>query len=202
MAKLTSAAPPADARPLTFASLHVCRIIKFRFEAFGRKITNLNKFHEGIYSDLRNLKSGDGSVCEDPKSSFLQVLHAYGTINTRKQQKVFRWEYLPHDRLFLSQLDRDLERQARGQETVSVAVAEPALSFTYNPTKSLLEQLGFEKTRAAVTATSSDRNLPATRLARGGHRRTSKRSISRAGLDGLCLGVAETPARVYEALGL
>ncbi|KDN41441.1 hypothetical protein K437DRAFT_226801 [Tilletiaria anomala UBC 951] len=173
-------------------------MLRFRFEAFGRRIININKFHEGIYSDLRNLRSGDGSVCEQPRSPFLQVLHAYNAVNTRKQQKVFKWDHTPHDRLFLAQLDRDLERQTKGLETVSVPVAEPALSFTWDASKSLLEQLGYEKTRAAVTNVKDH----VVQKAKSSSRRVAaNKSMTHAGLHGLVLGVYNTPAFALSAIG-
>lgn len=47
---------------------------------------------------------------------------------------------MPHDRLFLDALERDLKREKMGQEPTTVIVGEPALSFTYDPKKSLYEQ--------------------------------------------------------------
>ena len=149
----------------------------------------------------RNLRSGNGSVCEEPRSAFLQILHAYSAVNTSKQQKVFKWEQTPHDRLFLAQLDRDLERQSRGQETVSVPVAEPALSFVHNPSKTLLEQLGFEKTRAAVTM-SNEGSATASKSGRTANRRQSSKSITLEGLNGLVLGTYDPPTFAADALGL
>lgn len=138
-------------------------------------------------------------MCEEPRSSFLQILAAYDAVNTRKQQKVFRWSQTPHDRIFLAQLDRDLERQAKGLDTVSESVAEPALSFTWTLSKSLLEQLGFEKTRAAVTM-MSEPGL-AHKATRDGNRRRTGRAISREGLKGLGLGAFEPPQHAITALG-
>ncbi|KAK4994360.1 hypothetical protein LTR28_000905, partial [Elasticomyces elasticus] len=36
----------------------IVRCLSFRFQAFGRPVKNSKKFEEGIFSDLRNLKSG------------------------------------------------------------------------------------------------------------------------------------------------
>lgn len=43
--------------------------------------------------------------------------------------KVFYWFSVPHDRLFLDALERDLKREKAGQEPTSQVVGEPALSF-------------------------------------------------------------------------
>lgn len=48
---------------------------------------------------------------------------------------------MPHDRLFLDALERDLKRERIGTESTTVAVQEPALSFVFDATQSLYEQL-------------------------------------------------------------
>lgn len=48
---------------------------------------------------------------------------------------------MPHDRLFLDALERDLKRERMGTESTTVAVQEPALSFVFDATQSLYEQL-------------------------------------------------------------
>ncbi len=62
-------------------------------------------------------------------------------IRTQKKQKVFYWYSVPHDRLFLDALERDLKREKMGQEATTVAVNEPALSFEFDSSQSLFEQL-------------------------------------------------------------
>jgi transcription factor STE12 len=47
---------------------------------------------------------------------------------------------VPHDRLFLDALERELKREQMGQEPTTQIVGEPAMSFTYDPKKSLYEQ--------------------------------------------------------------
>lgn len=47
---------------------------------------------------------------------------------------------VPHDRLFLDALERDLKREKMGLEPTTVITGEPALSFTYDPKRSLYEQ--------------------------------------------------------------
>ncbi|EMD35201.1 hypothetical protein CERSUDRAFT_158065 [Gelatoporia subvermispora B] len=118
----------------------IVRALVFRFEAFGRPVRNMKKFEEGVFSDLRNLKPGVDACLEEPKSPFLDLLFKYQCIRTQKKQKVFYWFSVPHDRLFLDALERDLKREKMGLESTTVVVGEPALSFTYDPKRSLYEQ--------------------------------------------------------------
>lgn len=117
------------------------RCLAFRFQAFGRPVKNSKKFEEGIFSDLRNLKAGTDATLEEPKSAFLDFLYKNNCIRTQKKQKVFYWYSVPHDRLFLDALERDLKREKMGQEATTVAVSEPALSFEFDSSQSLYEQL-------------------------------------------------------------
>lgn len=132
----------------------IVRCLSFRFQAFGRPVKNSKKFEEGIFSDLRNLKSGTDASLEEPKSAFLDFLYKNNCIRTQKKQKVFYWYSVPHDRLFLDALERDLKREKMGQEATTVAVAEPALSFEFDSSQSLFEQL----TKAQQTNSSSFNN--------------------------------------------
>lgn len=102
---------------------------------------NSKKFEEGIFSDLRNLKAGTDATLEEPKSPFLDFLYKNNCIRTQKKQKVFYWYSVPHDRLFLDALERDLKREKMNQEATTVAVSEPALSFEFDSSQSLYEQL-------------------------------------------------------------
>ncbi|KAI0857974.1 STE like transcription factor [Xylaria cubensis] len=119
----------------------IVRCLSFRFQAFGRPVRNSKKFEEGIFSDLRNLKSGTDASLEEPKSPFLDFLYKNNCIRTQKKQKVFYWYSVPHDRLFLDALERDLKREKMGQEATTMAQNEPALSFQYDSSQSLYEQL-------------------------------------------------------------
>ncbi|KAF8147834.1 hypothetical protein B0H34DRAFT_833963 [Crassisporium funariophilum] len=125
----------------------IVRALVFRFEAFGRPVRNMKKFEEGVFSDLRNLKPGVDACLEEPKSPFLDLLFKYQCIRTQKKQKVFYWFSVPHDRLFLDALERDLKREKMGLEPTTHIVGEPALSFTYDAKKSLYEQ--FSKAQGA-----------------------------------------------------
>ena len=129
----------------------VVRCLAFRFQAFGRPVKNTKKFEEGIFSDLRNLKAGTDASLEEPKSPFLDFLFKNNCIRTQKKQKVFFWYSVPHDRLFLDALERDLKREKAGQETTTTAEREPALSFQFDASQTLFEQL----TKAQQTNNSS-----------------------------------------------
>jgi hypothetical protein len=119
---------------------------------FGRPVTNLKKFEEGIFSDLRNLKPGMDASLEEPKSEFLEMLYKNNCIRTQKKQKVFFWFSVPHDRLFLDALERDLKREKMGLEPTSVAVAEPATSLSLDTTQELFDQLRKSMSLSAVAA--------------------------------------------------
>ena len=136
----------------------IVRCLSFRFQAFGRPVKNSKKFEEGIFSDLRNLKSGTDASLEEPKSAFLDFLYKNNCIRTQKKQKVFYWYSVPHDRLFLDALERDLKREKMNQEATTAAVSEPALSFEFDSSQSLFEQL----TKAQQANTSSFAGTNAT----------------------------------------
>lgn len=117
------------------------RCLSFRFQAFVRLVKNTKKFEEGVFSVLRNMKAGSDATLEEPKSPLLDFLHKQNCIRSLKKQKVFYWYSVPHDKLLLDALDRDLRREKMGQETITVAIAEPALSFEFDSSRSLFEQL-------------------------------------------------------------
>ncbi|CAE6534719.1 unnamed protein product [Rhizoctonia solani] len=148
----------------------IVRALVFRFDAFARPVRNMKKFEEGVFSDLRNLKPGNDACLEEPKSPFLDLLFKYQCIRTQKKQKVFYWFSVPHDRLFLDALERDLKREKMGLEPTTVVVGEPARSFSYDPKRTLYEQFvasrggeGDELDRAMRAAErSSDNSYPAS----------------------------------------
>ena len=135
------------------------RCLAFRFQAFGRPVKNSKKFEEGVFSDLRNLKAGTDAALEEPKSPFLDFLYKNNCIRTQKKQKVFFWYSVPHDRLFIDALERDLKREALGQEATTAAVSDPALSFEYDSTISLYDQL--EKAHRGTAAPAFGEVRPA-----------------------------------------
>ncbi|KAK0803835.1 Transcription factor mst12 [Friedmanniomyces endolithicus] len=138
----------------------IVRCLAFRFQAFGRPVKNAKKFEEGIFSDLRNLKSGTDASLEEPKSAFLDFMYKNNCIRTQKKQKVFYWYSVPHDRLFLDALERDLKREKMGQEPTTVAVNEPALSFEFDSSQSLFEQLTKAQQNNQSTFTAQPSSMP------------------------------------------
>lgn len=159
--------------PLTFnrsnlfhiSGTDIVRCLAFRFQAFGRPVKNSKKFEEGIFSDLRNLKSGTDASLEEPKSPFLDFLYKNNCIRTQKKQKVFYWYSVPHDRLFLDALERDLKREKMGQEATTVAVNEPALSFEFDSSQSLFEQLTKAQQSSQSTYPTQPQSLPQSQSA-------------------------------------
>ncbi|KAI9280108.1 STE like transcription factor-domain-containing protein [Sporodiniella umbellata] len=119
----------------------IVRSLTFRFHAFGRPVSNPKKFEEGIFSDLRNLKPGHDARLEEPKSDLLDTLYKNNCIRTQKKQKVFYWFSVPHDRLFLDALERDLKREKMGLESTTQALVRPATLLTLNSTQELFDDL-------------------------------------------------------------
>lgn len=119
----------------------IVRCLSFRFEAFGREITNRKKFEEGIFSDLRNLKCDTDAVLEQPKSEFLDYLYRNNCVRTQKKQKIFYWFSVNHDRLFQDALERDLKKELGGKSSSTTPVRDPALSFQYDGSRTLHDQL-------------------------------------------------------------
>jgi len=118
----------------------IVRCLTFRFQAFGRPVENQKKFEEGVFSDLRNLKPGTDAILEEPKSAFLDLLFKNNCIRTQKKQKVFHWYSVPHDRLFLDALERDLKREKMGVEPTSKAEAHPAVSINLDTTQAMFDE--------------------------------------------------------------
>lgn len=132
----------------------------YKMQNFGRIVTQNKKFEEGIFSDLRNLKCGVDSILEQPKSAFLAFLFKNLCLKTQKKQKVFFWFSVPHDKLFLDALERDLKRESLSQLSSTKAVSQLALSFHYDlsPSKPLHKQINeyFQNIRKSKNPT----NLP------------------------------------------
>lgn len=121
----------------------IVRCILYKFQHFGRTITDRKKFEEGIFSDLRNLKSGEDAVLENPKLDFLEFLYKNSCLRTQKKQKVFYWFNVPHDKLMADALERDIKKEKLNQVPTLIALREPALLFQYveDKSRSLYEQL-------------------------------------------------------------
>ena len=92
------------------------------------------------------------------QSPFLDLLFKYQCIRTQKKQKVFYWYSVPHDRLFLDALDRDLKREKMGHPPTTHVVGEPALSFTYDPKRTLYDQYA-KKSTATELESDQDADL-------------------------------------------
>ena len=138
----------------------IVRSLTFRFYAFGRPVTNAKKFEEGIFSDLRNLKPGLDARLEEPKSELLDMLYKNNCIRTQKKQKVFFWFSVPHDRLFLDALERDLKREKMGMEPTTHPLAEPAASISLDSTQELFDQLRKSMSQsAAATAQAIEQDI-------------------------------------------
>lgn len=138
----------------------IVRTLLHRFHLFGRPVTNLKKFEEGIFSDLRNLKPGMDASLEEPKSEFLEMLYKNNCIRTQKKQKVFFWFSVPHDRLFLDALERDLKREKINLDPTSIAIAEPATSLSLDTTQELFDQLRKSMSLSAVAAAHAMDDMP------------------------------------------
>lgn len=119
----------------------IVRCLSFRFEAFGREISNRKKFEEGIFSDLRNLKCDNDAVLEQPKSEFLDFLYRNSCVRTQKKQKIFYWFSVNHDRLFQDALERDLKKELTKKKSSTTPVRDPAISFQYDGSRTLHDQL-------------------------------------------------------------
>ncbi|CAO3694395.1 unnamed protein product [Rhizopus stolonifer] len=131
----------------------IVRSLTFRFHAFGRPVTNPKKFEEGIFSDLRNLKPGHDARLEEPKSELLDMLYKNNCIRTQKKQKVFYWLSVPHDRLFLDALERDLKREKMGLESTTEAIVRPATLLTLDSTQELFDDLRKNMSKASPLVT-------------------------------------------------
>lgn len=119
----------------------IVRCIAYKMHHLGRKITDRKKFEEGIFSDLRSLKSGTHAVLEDARSPFLKFLHKNQCLRTQKKQKVFFWFSVPHQKLFSDVLERDLKREQANQSSTTVTTNSIMKSFKFDQSgTSILEQ--------------------------------------------------------------
>ncbi|OCF37614.1 hypothetical protein I316_00741 [Kwoniella heveanensis BCC8398] len=167
----------------------IVRALAFRFEAFGRPVRAVKKWEEGVFSDLRNLKPGPDATLEEPKSKLLEYLFRNGCIRTQKKVclSLVHLFSVPHDRLFLDALERDLKREKAGLTPTTVVSGEPALSFRYDPTRSLYDQFAGQNpglgssaadTTAQVTTIPLDICAPASHTRIGASRSESDRPRS------------------------
>ncbi|KAI8851464.1 STE like transcription factor-domain-containing protein, partial [Chytridium lagenaria] len=80
-------------------------------------------FEEGVFSDLRSLKPGVDATLEESRSEFLEYLFRANCI------RLF-WFSVPHDRLFMDALERDLKRESLGIEPTTMALTPMSLEAT------------------------------------------------------------------------
>lgn len=147
----------------------IVRCIVYKFEHFGRKITDRKKFEEGIFSDLRNLKCGTDAILELPRSEFLEFLFKNSCLRTQKKQKVFFWFNVPHDKLMADALERDLKKEKLGQVATTTAHKDPAISFKYDESSSLYNQLAehMEKQKKINQIPSADDPIELPQINKG-----------------------------------
>jgi hypothetical protein len=88
----------------------IVKCIVFLFSAAGRPILARKKFEEGVFSDLRNVKVGQGAILENAHSSFLSFLFQNNCIRTQKKQKVFEWSSVPIAKFFADAVERESKR--------------------------------------------------------------------------------------------
>ncbi|GHJ84602.1 hypothetical protein NliqN6_1004 [Naganishia liquefaciens] len=130
----------------------IVRALAFRFEAFGRPVRTamIKKFEEGVFSDLRNLKPGEDASLEKPKAIERvpgSAIQAWMYSDPEEAEGLLLPSFLPlprfsvpHDRLFLDALERDLKREKDGLQATTEVIGEPARSFRWDPSRSLFEQ--------------------------------------------------------------
>lgn len=119
----------------------IVRCIAYKMYHIGREIVDRKKFEEGIFSDLRALKTGTHSILENSRSPFLKFLHRNQCLRTQKKQKVFFWFSVPHNKLFADVLERDLKKELSNQSATTKPISDVIRSFKYDQSLPLLEQL-------------------------------------------------------------
>jgi len=142
----------------------IVKALVYRFESSGRVIRNMKKFEEGVFSDLRNLKPGKAASLEEPRSGFLDFLHKNHCIRTQKKQKVFHWLAVPHDKLYLDSLEREVKREnepesAEGvdadkghQRKRSLITVESGESSTTSTSSTTSSRVSIKKNRSASSS--------------------------------------------------
>ncbi|PJF17635.1 STE12 [Paramicrosporidium saccamoebae] len=74
-------------------------VYRLRMEGSVVSLSEMKKFEEGVFSDLRHLKTGQGARLEEARSEFLEWLCRHGCIRTQKKQKVYYWNSVDVNRL-------------------------------------------------------------------------------------------------------
>ncbi|KAL1915460.1 uncharacterized protein VTP21DRAFT_6584 [Calcarisporiella thermophila] len=111
-------------------SRDIYRALHFRFETLGRMVVNEEQLESEVFAALGHLRIGPDAILEESGSEFLQFLHENGCVLSTRKQKVYFWFSVPHDQIFVDILGRELQREQRGEQTLTVAMAEPALSIS------------------------------------------------------------------------
>ncbi|KAI9283377.1 STE like transcription factor-domain-containing protein [Sporodiniella umbellata] len=155
----------------------IVRSLIFRFHAFGRPVVNMKKFEEGLFSDLRNLKPGQDASLEEPRSELLDMLYKNNCIRTKKKQKVFYWFSVPHDRLFLDALERDLKRERMDLEPTTQSVAKPSTALTVNSTQELFHEMKKTLPHLKGPIPNSSLSLQVTPTSHSSTKRTRVQSV-------------------------
>ena len=94
-------------------------------------------------------------VCKEAKKTTSLIITIFPTCvapETLTRNLPLNRFSVPHDRLFLDALERDLKREKMGLEPTTQVVGEPALSFKYDPKRTLYEQ--FSKAQGAIEGES------------------------------------------------
>ncbi|KAJ9115418.1 hypothetical protein QFC22_005175 [Naganishia vaughanmartiniae] len=146
----------------------------------------VKKFEEGVFSDLRNLKPGEDASLEKPK----RAKHPPVFLPSRARRFS-----VPHDRLFLDALERDLKREKDGQSPTTEVIGEPARSFRWDPSRSLFEQFAATEPGRSSSASLIEQADPVP----GSQPATQTSPLPPASATSLtgCPAAAQTP---YEAL--
>lgn len=98
-------------------STDIIKVIQYRLSLDGVALPpdQVKKFEEGVFSDLRHLKPGQGARLEEARSEFLEWLYRHGCIRTQKKQKVYLWRAVDFERLIEEAKNR-LQRRRESLE--------------------------------------------------------------------------------------
>jgi hypothetical protein len=103
-------------------STDILRILYYRFHLYGRPVINKRKFEEGVFSDLRRIKTGK---LEEPHSKLLDFLFVNGAVRTKKKQRLYHWNSILHDDLFMQALQKDFKRESLREPVCSIEIFPP-----------------------------------------------------------------------------
>jgi hypothetical protein len=123
-------------------STDILRVLYYRFHLYGRPIVNSRKFEEGVFSDLRRVKK---TMLEEPHSELLNFLFFHNAVRSKKKQRLFFWDSISHDDLFIQALQKELKRESNSEVTCSLVIHPPPLidAFLGPPKLKVVEKLPF-----------------------------------------------------------